>query len=101
MSIRRALALLCIAAALPTLGGCFFVFIPGSVIDKVAGAPQYCVATAQGQVGSIISVSGDYYKVTRVAGESPHYCRNSPEGKRMGVDAVPIPKVDQAAKVDG
>jgi len=85
----RRLALLCTLAVLPNLGGCFFVFIPGSVIDKVAGAPRFCVSPGA-KVGDTMTFNGAQYRITKLVGDSPYYCRNSPESQRFGVDAEPI-----------
>lgn len=70
----------------PALSGCFAVLIPGSVIDAAAGAPKYCVARGR-QVGDRFTLNGAVYEITALKGESPYYCRNSPEGRHMGADA--------------
>lgn len=79
--------LLPLALASPlALSGCFFVFIPGSVIDAAVGAPKYCVASSA-TVGYRFNLNGNMYEVTQLKGESPYYCRDQPEGRRMGADA--------------
>jgi hypothetical protein len=83
------LRLACVLAAATQLSGCFFVFIPGSLIDKVAGAPQYCVGSNV-RVGDTFRKDGDLYRVTQVVGDSQYYCRQQPEWRRMGVNAVAI-----------
>lgn len=73
----------------PMLSGCFFVFIPGALIDKVAGRPAYCVASGA-KIGDRFTINSTVYEVIDVKGESPHYCRDQPEGRRFGVDAKPM-----------
>ena len=68
------------------LSGCFFVFIPGSVIDAAVGAPKYCVGSAA-KVGEKFAFNGATYEITELKGESPYYCREQPEGRRMGANA--------------
>lgn len=75
------------------LSGCFFVFIPPGLIDKVAGNPAYCVRSSA-KVGETFEMAGNRYEITRVAGESPYICRNQPEGMKMGVDAKIIGAVN-------
>ncbi len=72
------------------LSGCFFVFIPGSLIDKVAGNPVYCVRTGSKVGDQFTMPDGRRMEITRDAGESPYVCRNAPEGQRLGVDAKPV-----------
>lgn len=74
-------------AIAPMLSGCFAFFIPGSLIDKMAGAPKYCVG-ASAQVGQTFTKDGDTYRITEVVGDSPYYCKDQPEWRRMGVNAV-------------
>lgn len=76
-------------AVTPLLSGCFFVFIPGALIDKVAGAPAYCVAPGA-KVGDTFTKDGDTYRITKVVGDSPYYCRNNPEWRRFGVDGEAV-----------
>jgi len=76
-------------AAAPMLSGCFFVFIPGALIDQVAGAPHYCVVDGS-KVGDRFNINGTVYSVTKVVGPSPYYCREQPESRRIGVDAAPV-----------
>lgn len=93
-------------AAAPLLSGCFFVFIPGALIDQVAGNPAYCVG-ARAKVGDKFRVGENIYEITRLAGESPYVCRNQPEHQRMGADArivvagaAPPPSTAPVAKLD-
>lgn len=79
-------SLLLAAAVTPFLSGCFFVFIPGALIDKVAGAPKYCVQPST-KVGDNFTKDGDTYRVTEIVGDSQYYCRNNPEWRRLGVNA--------------
>jgi hypothetical protein len=77
-----------VAAILVNLGGCFFAVIPGSVIDTVAGKPAYCARTGV-QVGDMLRLpDGSQRKVVKVSGESGYYCRQAPEGMRVGVDVA-------------
>lgn len=78
-------ALLLAAAVAPMLSGCFFVFIPGSLIDAAVGAPKYCVPSHL-VVGNTFTFNGSVYRVTKLKGDSPYYCRDNPTGK-LGVDA--------------
>lgn len=80
---------LLIALACAPLSGCFFFFIPGTLIDKIAGNPAYCVAPGA-KVGDKFQMNGIVYEVTAIAGDSQYVCRNQPEGRRFGVDAKPV-----------
>ena len=45
---------------------------------RSSGAPKYCV------------FQGNKYEVTELKGEISYYCRNQPEGQRMGADAKTV-----------
>ena len=81
----RAARFVAAGAILANMSGCFAVFIPGSLIDAAVGAPRYCVVPTNPRIGDTFTVGPDTYRVTRLAGESLYYCRNS-SGK-TGVDA--------------
>lgn len=70
----------------PLLSGCFAVFIPGPLIDAAVGAPKYCVIDSA-QVGDRFTFNGARYEITELRGASPYYCRNAPDGKKLGVNA--------------
>lgn len=84
-------AFLASLAVAPALSGCFAVFIPGSAIDAVAGKPSFCVADSA-KVGDRVrhQTSGQVYEITKLAGASPYYCREQPEGRRMGAEMKPV-----------
>jgi hypothetical protein len=84
----RLLACGAAVAASSMLSGCFFVFIPGALIDKVAGRPSYCVSKVS-QVGDIFTKDGQQYRITKIVGDSPHYCRDYPQWQ-LGVEAEPF-----------
>lgn len=67
----RLAAIACLAASLQ---GCWFVFIPGSVMnaagDAITGAEgKHCVAT-NAKVGDRITISGQNYTVKSLSGTS-------------------------------
>lgn len=84
--MRRSLAISAAALLVAPLSGCFFIFIPGSVIDKVVGAPKWCVSTIV-KVGDRITLNGAPATITKIHGPSDYYCRNSPPDRQIGADA--------------
>ena len=72
--------ILCVAAITPLLGGCWFVFIPGSMIsaigDSISGLEgRHCVGRAA-EVGSQIKMAdGRMGTVKKLEGESSR-CTN-------------------------
>lgn len=70
-SAGRWAAIACLAASLQ---GCFFVFIPGSVMaaasDKITGAEgDHCVSD-QAKVGDKITINGQHFTVKSLSGTS-------------------------------
>lgn len=85
-------AFLASLAVAPALSGCFGVFyIPSSTIDTVAGRPTFCVAD-NAKVGDRLRhpKSGEVYEITKLAGPSAYFCRDQPEGRKMGAEMKPI-----------
>lgn len=76
----RLARLFCIAGLCAALQGCWFVFIPGSVIssasDSLTGAEgTHCVGEAS-KVGDRIVIAGRYYTVKSLSGTSSR-CREA------------------------
>lgn len=75
---------LVLVACLP-LSGCFFVFIPPGLINKMAGAPTHCAAVRLKQGDTFLTTNGQRWQVTR-PNETAGFC---PAGQ-YGVDAEEV-----------